>query len=357
MATNFLKVSDNGQSSLLSGITNSATTMQIQSTHTSRFPSSGNFIVNIYSNSDPSIYESVLVTSVSGSTWTITRAQKGTTALAWSTGSIVELPVISDHVSTLQSAVNTIENRLPSGNEELVDINDVQTLSNKTLLSPNYSGSNTGWVMSDKTWTYSSATSFSVSGDARLYISKGDKIKLTQGGATKYYYVTGLTYSSPNTTITILGDYNTSTSSYINLINSTITDCYYSHEANPIGFPYAFNFSPTFVGMQVGSYVYKYNIQGNVVNIRFSFVWGAGTPSGGNFSISLPISNPDGQLGMGSVYYEDNETQGYVGVVCARSTTGFGFRTVNGADVNATTPFTWATGDHIHTNFSYLCGF
>ena len=87
-----------------------------------------------------------------------------------------------------------------------------------------------GWVEADETWTYASATTFTISGDKRGKYQVYDKIKLTQT-TDKYFNIIAVSYSSPNTTITVdgLGIYT--------LANATITSPYYSKVETPQGFP------------------------------------------------------------------------------------------------------------------------
>lgn len=95
-----------------------------------------------------------------------------------------------------------------------------------------------GWVLADETWTYASASTFTISGDVSSKYAVGDKIKLTQSSTTKYWYIVGVSYSSPNTTITIAvnDDYT--------LTSATITDNYYSKIGGlPEGFPSSFDIS------------------------------------------------------------------------------------------------------------------
>jgi hypothetical protein len=94
--------------------------------------------------------------------------------------------------------------------------------------------SSDGWIDANETWTYASSTTFTVSGDVRGKYQKGDKIELTQSSTVKYFYIINVSYSAPNTTITITGgvDYT--------LANTTITNNYYSKAENPQGFPKLF---------------------------------------------------------------------------------------------------------------------
>ena len=184
MATTFKKVSNNGQTTLLNTITIGATSLQIQLADTSKFPASGNFWVNVYASATPSTYETMLVTTVSSNTWTVTRAQDGTSAVAWTAGAVIELPIRAEHVSDLNTAVNTLENAgyitAASTNtltnktynltnntfiatiaqlntataETIVTRTGSFTLTNKTLTSPLFSGNIDGWVAAGETWTF-----------------------------------------------------------------------------------------------------------------------------------------------------------------------------------------------------------
>jgi len=61
-----------------------------------------------------------------------------------------------------------------------------------------------GWITANETWTYASPTTFTIPGDKTGRYQKGDKIKLNQA-AIKYFYIIGVAYADPNTTITITG--------------------------------------------------------------------------------------------------------------------------------------------------------
>jgi len=79
---------------LASGITNSATSLNV--TDASRFPSSGNFHLVIDS-------EILLVTAVSGTTFTVTRAQESTTAASHSSGANVDGLLTSETLKNFRS--------------------------------------------------------------------------------------------------------------------------------------------------------------------------------------------------------------------------------------------------------------
>lgn len=91
------------------------------------------------------------------------------------------------------------------------------------------------WIISGETWTYDSADdptfTFTVSGDKREKYSAGMRIRLKQGGAYLYFIITQILYADPDTTITIYGGTG------YNLIDTAITDNYYSFAKAPLGFP------------------------------------------------------------------------------------------------------------------------
>jgi hypothetical protein len=93
-----------------------------------------------------------------------------------------------------------------------------------------------GWSLDSVTWTYASATTFTITGNVTAQFPLGTKIKLTQT-TVKYFYVISATYSAPNTTVTIFAgsDYS--------LANAAITSPHYSYAATPQGFPHWFAYA------------------------------------------------------------------------------------------------------------------
>lgn len=91
-----------------------------------------------------------------------------------------------------------------------------------------------GWFSAGETWTYASADAptftFTISGDKTSKYSPGMRIKLTQT-TVKYFIITAVSYSSPNTTITIYGgtDYT--------LADAAITSPFYAIQKTPAEFP------------------------------------------------------------------------------------------------------------------------
>jgi len=91
-----------------------------------------------------------------------------------------------------------------------------------------------GWFSAGETWTYASADTptftFTIPGDKTSKYSPGMRIKLTQT-TVKYFIITAVAYSAPNTTITIYGgtDYT--------LVGAAITEPFFSAQKAPIAFP------------------------------------------------------------------------------------------------------------------------
>lgn len=101
---------------------------------------------------------------------------------------------------------------------------------NIIVLNPLFYGNYDGWVNNNETWTYASSTTFTVSGDVTTKYSAGMKIRMYQSGY-KYFFITKVAYSSPNTTITVYGgtDYT--------IANAAISLGHFSPHKAPLGFP------------------------------------------------------------------------------------------------------------------------
>ncbi|MFA7662627.1 MAG: hypothetical protein WCX88_01800 [Patescibacteria group bacterium] len=85
-----------------------------------------------------------------------------------------------------------------------------------------------GWFPSGETWTYNAVNKFKVPTNLTTKYTKGTKIKLTNGGSVKYFYVISSSYSAPDTTVTLAGE--------VDLANSANTLTYLSYADCPRGF-------------------------------------------------------------------------------------------------------------------------
>lgn len=125
--TAFDEVGNNVQSTLASGINNSATSITVASGTSFPTPVNGYWatIWDADTYADPALdsnMEVVRVTGKSGATLTVTRAQRGTSGVSHSTGNAIRGLIDSDLISDLQTAVNAIEKWAgPFGNRQWTD--------------------------------------------------------------------------------------------------------------------------------------------------------------------------------------------------------------------------------------------
>lgn len=147
------------------------------------------------------------------------------------TSSTEELNILNG-VTTTHTELNQLDDVEVGGTAtgDIVTVDDTQTLTNKTLGSPLFEGTWDGWMAANETWTYASSSTFTVSGDVTSKYQIGDKLKLTQT-TVKYFRITAISYSSPNTTITVSGMV------LYSLASATITNPFYSRIETPFGFP------------------------------------------------------------------------------------------------------------------------
>lgn len=141
----------------------------------------------------------------------------------------------------------------------------------KTLIEACYTES-TGWLSAGEDWTFASADSptftFTISGDKSAKYSPGMRIRIDQSGI-KYFIITSVSYSSPDTTITVYGgtDYT--------VTSATIESPCYSMLKAPVGFP----LSPTKWSVSLVDSVDRYQnnpVKDTVYNL-------------GSLSVTLPI--------------------------------------------------------------------
>lgn len=137
-----------------------------------------------------------------------------------------------------------------------------------------------GWTSSADTWTFATATTFTISGvDRTTTFTPGTKLKLTQT-TVKYFVVQSSSFST-NTTVTITGgsDYS--------LANAAITAPFYSYQANPQGWPGWFNFTPSTTGITGESSTARFAVQGRIVSLELALT---GTGSATTRSFTLPFA-------------------------------------------------------------------
>lgn len=206
-----------------------------------------------------------------------------------------------------------------------------------------------GWAPAVGTWTYASASTITVPSGAAAIYQKGDKIKFTQHGVVKYFYI--ITVADTLLTVTAGSDYAVEdTATY------AITANYFSHEQNPLGFPQFFNFSPTWTNLTVGSGTNegRFCISGRTVYIpNVKFVYGSGSSVGAaEVKLTFPVAAAASNAGFLSLArYVDTGTATFLGMLQFNGTL-MTFSTTLGY-VATTAPMTWTTGDQISISASY----
>lgn len=220
-----------------------------------------------------------------------------------------------------------------------------------------------GWKNIPWTLSYASSTTVTISGNQASYFPVGCKIKFNQISSTKYFYVVSASYSSPNTTLTLLAgtDYTVG--------NSLISAAMVSYSECPLGFPQWFNFTPTLGNITIGTggsaaNVAALSIVGGVVKVRGRIVLGtSGASISGTGTLTIPTASSNefssnSLCGYAVVY--DSSAGTYYRGDCWISNTTIYFETINVAStyptnavINATVPMTWAASDSLSYIFEY----
>lgn len=139
-----------------------------------------------------------------------------------------------------------------------------------------------GWYASADSWTYASASTFTVSGDVTAIYTRGTRLKFTQT-TVKYAVVVASSHAAGTTTVTIAVNSN------YTIANAAISDNYYSYAQNPRGYPTWFTFDPAATGF-TGSVTYtiaRYKIDGAAVTV---IVLLSGTSNATTLTFTLPVA-------------------------------------------------------------------
>jgi hypothetical protein len=206
-----------------------------------------------------------------------------------------------------------------------------------------------GWSPISGTFTYASATTINVSSGAASLYSVGDKIRFKQGAGYKYFYIVGVA----DTVLTVTGG-----SDYTVATPTAITDIYYSHQENPLGFPAYFNWSPTWsAGITIGNatIVTKFKLIGKTVFVIVRVVLGNTSSISGHVTLTAPLTINTTTLFP--VNIEDSGTTTFFGNAAFNA--GNPIAVFQGKTdetyytyvlFSSTVPFTWTTSD----SFSFM---
>jgi len=212
-----------------------------------------------------------------------------------------------------------------------------------------------GWISAGETWTYASATTFTVPTDLTTKYAKGTKIKLTQTTA-KYFYVTASSYGAPNTTVTITGgtDYS--------LANAAITLPFYSYAVMAQGFPDLFNYTPVWTSSGVapsignGTLTGIFKMAARTVTVEVFMKPGGTTTFGtGTYYWSIPVADVGTvEAWIGGCRVQDSGTGWISGITVVdkddHKITGYAY---NIGPFAQTVPMTWAVNDTLDLQVSY----
>lgn len=228
---------------------------------------------------------------------------------------VLDLPATASAVNEVKitnAATTTFPTISPAGSDTNIDL----LLVGKGTGNVRFAGPSDGWVAANETWTYASATTFTIAGvDRTAVFAVGDRIKLTQT-TVKYFYVVSAAFST-NTTVTITGgsDYT--------LANAAITLPYYSHQLSPSGFPGVFSYSASASGWTSPTAVTRFSLSGHLVTLHINIT---GTSNATTASANLPIaasSNADVNGAFRSVDNSATVNVGQANISASASTVGF----------------------------------
>ena len=209
-----------------------------------------------------------------------------------------------------------------------------------------------GWISSSESWTYASATTFTVSGDQTVTYQKGTKLKFTQT-TVKYGVVVSSSEAGGTTTVTLIANDDYS------VANAAISDNYYSYVENPEGYPHWFNYTPSVAAATVGNGTLtgKFAVLGKTVHTYISFVLGSTSAIASGTSFSLPTTAGSNPLANG-VFFDTGTN--VLPTICNCSTTVIYPYAINAAstyaignNLGAAIPFTWTTSDEIRLQATF----
>lgn len=117
-------------------------------------------------------------------------------------------------------------------------------------------------------------------------------------------------------------------------------------------------FTPTWTNLTVGNgtVAARYSQLNDIVLVNIELTWGSTTSASGNVGVAAPVGTPARVCNLSAIF-EDSGTRYYIGSAANFATLGrfdlFHTESGNTGIVNATNPFTWATGDDIVISGAY----
>ncbi len=155
----------------------------------------------------------------------------------------------------------------------------------------------TGWVPVNETWNFATATTILVPDTTISKFSVGDKLRFTQDGVTKYFYITSI----GNNFLAVTAGFD------FTVTNTAISNNFYSKVISPIGFPQWFNYTPTVVGLTNPNYTQqtgRFKIVGNEVTVKFGVVIATWSDQTWEIIVKAPLTtNSNGGSNGAGTYY------------------------------------------------------
>ena len=144
----------------------------------------------------------------------------------------------------------------------------------------------TGWINDANTWTYASASTFTVAGDQRATFTKGTRLKWTQT-TVKYGVVASSSYNAGTDTTTVTIVVNTD----YTIANAAISANYFSYLDNPLNWPGWFNYTASYTGFSANpaTQISRFNLVGNLCFLEHAET-ADGTSNANSLTVSLPVT-------------------------------------------------------------------
>jgi hypothetical protein len=204
----------------------------------------------------------------------------------------------------------------------------------ETKLKSSQALSDDGWITANESWSYASASTITVPSGAASKYQKGDRIKWTQ---TTVKYGVIVAVADTVLTIAVNTDYT--------VADAAITANYYSHQANPLGYPGWFaqaapSISVTYYdngsGGQVTVSETRYNIIGNICTLHCRTT---GTKAGTN-AVLLVIADSQ----FPPILRANNTARSMVGSIFA----------ITGAGLISTGPINWESNTYYASSIASI---
>jgi hypothetical protein len=217
-----------------------------------------------------------------------------------------------------------------------------------------------GWIPVSDTWTYTSATTFTVAGNKTSTYRKYARVRYKQGGGYKYGVIQSSSFSSPNTTVTLVNvsDYS--------LVSGSITDTAVSYIEHPQGFPGMFTMNITLNNVTVGNGTMTQKCRLGIGYCTFfiNFVLGSTSAISGDVTftpIVPPINLPEtSRAVIAHANYRTSGGTNYSGAVIYTPTNTFALRVASTSVsyitlvvISSIVPTTWASGDTLNVYGTY----